>query len=373
MVRLLSIYRFISFLSNGKHFYLVHTTLNVIELQELTLSFLLFFFTEIINLKEFETHKVLSKLEGIWIDSNKNILYALATRIIFFCPMKFNSFPMDIQVCKFQVGSFNYDNAKLIFANHMLPDAKTAVKSILDYDIDIKGLAPEETHYVALNMNYSVAGFEMTLTRKMSFYVITYYLPSGLFVLVSWISFLVNPEVIPGRMTLLVIIFLVLINMFNTIQSNSPTAEGITAIESWVIACIIFVFGALCEYAMILFFIKLAVLRKEQAMERGVATLVLLDNNVTSPSRTRRQNNDQTEDDQNYEDNHGIEADNSHNSDNLFNGESKRGERRKKKTPKDRYTKLDITFLMVFPVMFILFNIFYWGSLYVWRSTDDAK
>ena len=29
----------------------------------------------------------------------------------------------------------------------------------------------------------------------MSFYIVTYYLPSGLFVVVSWISFLVNPEV----------------------------------------------------------------------------------------------------------------------------------------------------------------------------------
>ena len=32
----------------------------------------------------------------------------------------------------------------------------------------------------------------------MSFYIVTYYLPSGLFVMVSWISFLVNPDVIPG-------------------------------------------------------------------------------------------------------------------------------------------------------------------------------
>ena len=50
-------------------------------------------------------------------------------------------------------------------------------------------------------MNYSVAGFEMILTRKISFYVVTYYLPSALFVVVSWISFLVNPEVIPGKLS----------------------------------------------------------------------------------------------------------------------------------------------------------------------------
>ena len=73
-------------------------------------------------------------------------------------------------------------------------------------------------------MNYSVTGFQLLPTRKMSFYIVTYYLPSGLFVVVSWIrqnnpsvsltykilffSFLVNPEIIPGRMTLLVTIFL---------------------------------------------------------------------------------------------------------------------------------------------------------------------
>ena len=58
---------------------------------------------EILNLKAFETHSVLSKLEGIWIDKHHQLVYALATRITFICPMKFNAFPMDIQVCLFQV------------------------------------------------------------------------------------------------------------------------------------------------------------------------------------------------------------------------------------------------------------------------------
>ena len=40
-------------------------------------------------------------------------------------------------------------------------------------------------------MNYSATGFELVLTRKMSFYVVTYYLPSGLFVIVSWIRLIV--------------------------------------------------------------------------------------------------------------------------------------------------------------------------------------
>ena len=63
---------------------------------------------EILNLKAFETHRVLSKLEGVWIDNDHRLLYALATRITFICPMKFNAFPMDIQRCLFQVRNFDY-------------------------------------------------------------------------------------------------------------------------------------------------------------------------------------------------------------------------------------------------------------------------
>ena len=74
--------------------------------------------------------------------------------------------------------------------------------------------------------NYSVAGFELTLTRKMMHYIVTCYLPSGMFVVVSWISFLVPPDIVPGRMALLVTVFLVLINIFNTITTNIPKADG---------------------------------------------------------------------------------------------------------------------------------------------------
>ena len=98
--------------------------------------------------------------------------------------------------------------------------------------ITFKPLRSEDTHYMALGMNYSTAGFELILSRKMSFYIITYYLPSGLFVGISWVSFLINPEVIPGRMTMLVTLFLVLINIHNTIQTNSPKVRIFEALIS---------------------------------------------------------------------------------------------------------------------------------------------
>ena len=65
---------------------------------------------------------------------------------------------------------------------------------------------------------------------------------------VSWVSFLVPPEVVPGRMAMLITLFLVLINIFNTVTTNSPNTEGMNAITAWMLVCIFFVFGALGMY-----------------------------------------------------------------------------------------------------------------------------
>ena len=97
----------------------------------------------------------------------------------------------------------------------------------------------------------SIANLNSNIFR----YLYIYYLPSGLFVVVSWVSFLIPPEVVPGRMALLVTLFLVLINIFNTITNVSPNVEGMTAISAWMIACMFFVFGALLAYATILYFL----------------------------------------------------------------------------------------------------------------------
>ena len=57
---------------------------------------------------------------------------------------------------------------------------------------------------------------------------------------------------ISGRMALLVTLFLVLVNIFNSVTANAPKSEGLTAVETWVVMCILHVFCVLSEYAIIL-------------------------------------------------------------------------------------------------------------------------
>jgi len=299
---------------------------------------------EILNLKEFKTLDVLSKLEGLWLNRNFEIMYAVATRITFICPMTFNSFPLDVQVCLFQVGSFNYDNTKMVFEDEFIAN-ESQIRSVLDYAVEIRKLPASKQNYVAITGNFSVAGFELTLRRKVSHYIITCYLPSGMFVIVSWISFLIPPDIVPGRMTLLITVFLVLVNIFNTITTNIPKAEGLTAIEAWVMVCVLFVFGALVEYAGILLQMKMRVSTKKAPLKKPPSPRI--------PSSTGQVAL------------HNIPPPNGNSNPEELNG-------RKKKKPRNLSdeklgtARMDLMFLVIFPCFFLVFNFVYWFSfLYV--------
>ena len=54
------------------------------------------------------------------------------------------------------------------------------VRSILDYDIDIHPLPIQEQTYTALNMNYSVAGFQVWQTFNAQIEVVCFFVRASL-------------------------------------------------------------------------------------------------------------------------------------------------------------------------------------------------
>ena len=66
--------------------------------------------------------------------------------------------------------------------------------------------------------NHSTARMIITMSREIRSHLLQTYLPSSLFVIMSWGSFVVIPEVVPGRMVLLVTTLLSLVTMFDTVR-----------------------------------------------------------------------------------------------------------------------------------------------------------
>lgn len=65
---------------------------------------------------------------------------------------------------------------------------------------------------------YPYIQMSISLSRKVSYHIMNTYIPSGLFVVVSWLTFLIPTDIVPGRMVLTITTLLTMVSMFNTVR-----------------------------------------------------------------------------------------------------------------------------------------------------------
>merc|ERR1712223_1211407 len=164
--------------------------------------------------------------------------------------MKFHRFPLDEHICYLKLTSFGYDDRRMMLNGKFSYNRDN--QRALPLNVHIKKLPRELTTFSGSSSNYSVYGLEIKLSRCVSPYLLNVHLPTAIFVVMSWVSFLIPTDVVPARIVLLVTLCLVIINTFNNVTARILVASQVTALEIWLLACILLVFGALGEYAFIL-------------------------------------------------------------------------------------------------------------------------
>ena len=104
----------------------------------------------------------------------------------------------------------------------------------LIYDDDILAMEEFDVSFVNLSDEtfsqhpgevFSVTGFNLELRRSPTPFYMNVYLPTGLLTIISFIGFLIPVEVVPGRMALLVTVFLMLVNTASVERNRSPTVR----------------------------------------------------------------------------------------------------------------------------------------------------
>ena len=77
--------------------------------------------------------------------------------------------------------------------------------------------------------------------RQLVKHVFQTFLPTTIIVSISWLSFLIPPTAYPGRMGMLVVLCLVIINIMLKVVEVSPKSSGICGLTLWTIICLIMV------------------------------------------------------------------------------------------------------------------------------------
>ncbi|BES95402.1 glycine receptor beta [Nesidiocoris tenuis] len=213
------------------------------------------------QLRDMKVLSLFQEMTSVRIYRNQTMRISIGATVQIKCDMDFVLYPLDVQKCAVDFSSYKYtipsmtfkwrDDPPLSFPSDFGKDGYRLPKYVVSFR------AEEEQHIVYYGEgNHSTARMLITMSRELRSHLLESYLPSTLFVIMSWGSFVVMPEVVPGRMVLLVTTLLSLVTMFDTIRNNSPSALELKCIEVWLISCTLFVFFALLEYFIVLFGIR---------------------------------------------------------------------------------------------------------------------
>ena len=104
----------------------------------------------------------------------------------------------------------------------------TATDKISNFEVNFEKLENKIEIHKFTYRKHSVAGFQFRLKRRYTPILINTYLPCMMLLLISFIGFFIPVHMIPGRMALLVTIFLMLVNIGTsekTLGSNVMVAE----------------------------------------------------------------------------------------------------------------------------------------------------
>jgi len=92
---------------------------------------------------------------------------------------------------------------------------------------------------------------KFVLRRDLGYFLIQVYVPSILIVILSWVSFWINIDASPARVSLGLLTVLTTTTMSGGARESLPRVSYIKAIDVWMIMCLVFVFASLIEYAVV--------------------------------------------------------------------------------------------------------------------------
>ncbi|XP_015437124.1 PREDICTED: glycine receptor subunit alpha-3 [Dufourea novaeangliae] len=205
-----------------------------------------------LNAKVSEIAALNHKFSSVTLYRNKTVKYSARMHAIIACQMEFQLYPMDIQICPIYIESFSYHEQKLRLRWGPGSVTVNPELKLLQYDIG-KPIVSEETvdYMLEKSGNYSRLVVYFRFERQIGHHLIQTFAPSMLVVMLSWFSFWLGLDAIPGRVALLVTSMLTLVTMFTGLKSDIPPVAYVKALDVWMAGCMMFVFAALGEFVVV--------------------------------------------------------------------------------------------------------------------------
>ncbi|XP_064637213.1 glycine receptor subunit alpha-1-like isoform X2 [Lineus longissimus] len=325
--------------------------------------------TYFLNAKHGHTHDLMVSNECAFLLPNGTVRYSKRVSLVVACTMNLHYFPMDEQHCSLLLGSYGHPAREISYA-FIGNDSTTFEKKLIlpDFILDTDNVEQIQLMWDFPVGKFSCLEFIFHLRRDFGYYLIQTYIPSMLVVLLSWLNFWLDIQATPARISVGCLTVLTLATQSSGVNAQLPRVSYIKAIDVWMSTCMVFVFGALLEFAVASVLARKDATRRENAVS---SVSVAKPNDI--PLRTIRNSSPKT-----------IAA-----AENISSREfdcswrllqtaddppvvKKRPRPRRKRTSASE--KVENASRILFPLSFCVFNAVYWLHYWCrWFSSDKCK
>ncbi|KAM3673030.1 gamma-aminobutyric acid receptor subunit beta-1 [Ammospiza maritima maritima] len=226
------------------------------------------------NDKKSFVHGVTVKNRMIRLHPDGTVLYGLRITTTAACMMDLRRYPLDEQNCTLEIESYGYTTDDIEFYWNGGESAVTGVNnielpqfSIVDYKMVSKRVEFTTGAYPRLSLSFR-------LKRNIGYFILQTYMPSTLITILSWVSFWINYDASAARVALGITTVLTMTTISTHLRETLPKIPYVKAIDIYLMGCFVFVFLALLEYAFVnyIFFGKGPQRQKKTAGRAGHAT-----------------------------------------------------------------------------------------------------
>lgn len=222
---------------------------------------------------------------------------------------------------------------------------------------------------------YSCVQVDMLFKREFSYYLILIYVPCSMLVIVSWVSFWIDPNSAAARVLLGIIALMTMSRQMASISASLPPVSYTKAVDVWTGACLMFVFSSLIEFSVVNYVSRQDAHRADRKRSQGLF------------SSKKRKRVGKWESESSGARDSGVESDEieemiSQARDGVFEfsgyGHAKPSRITMPKAAPNflrawlnrfptRSKRVDVVARVAFPILFAAFNVFYWIK-YLWRD-----
>ncbi|XP_072382710.1 pH-sensitive chloride channel 2-like isoform X2 [Diabrotica undecimpunctata] len=226
----------------------------------------------------------------IQINPDGEVVYGYRLSTSFYCWMDLKKFPFDRQTCDLTWVSWAYN------ATDLAIEWETVSPFTIGKNLHLTEFIIEESwteSHILPNQfyqggqgksgNYSAIVFKFNLRREVGYYIMDYFLPSILLVCTSWVTFWLQADASPPRVVLGTSTMLAFITLNANLSKNLPKVSYIKLSEIWFLACTSFIFFSLAEFA----FVNVIWRRKKKVELKKNSSKHILKGAIT-PSLARR-------------------------------------------------------------------------------------